>query len=34
LIPEFPTTPSGKIKKNILREIMAEKVRKEKEQKG
>jgi len=26
--------PSGKIKKNVLREIMAETVRKEKEQKG
>ena len=34
LVSEFPTTPSGKIKKNVLREIMAEKVRKEKEQSG
>lgn len=34
LMSEFPMTPSGKIKKNVLREIMAEKVRKEKEQKG
>jgi len=34
LMSEFPTTPSGKIKKNVLREIMAEKVQKEKEQKG
>jgi fatty-acyl-CoA synthase len=25
----FPTTPSGKIKKNALREMMAEKVQKE-----
>jgi acyl-coenzyme A synthetase/AMP-(fatty) acid ligase len=31
---EVPTTPSGKIKKNVLREIMAEKVLKEKAQKG
>jgi acyl-CoA synthetase (AMP-forming)/AMP-acid ligase II len=34
LMTEFPTTPSGKIKKNVLREIMAEKTQKEKEQKG
>jgi acyl-CoA synthetase (AMP-forming)/AMP-acid ligase II len=33
LMAEFPTTPSGKIKKNLLRERMAEKVQKEKEQK-
>ena len=33
LMAEFPTTPSGKIKKNLLRETMAEKVQKEKEQK-
>ena len=31
---EFSMIPSGKIKKNVLREIMAETVRKEKEQKG
>jgi acyl-CoA synthetase (AMP-forming)/AMP-acid ligase II len=29
LMSEFPTTPSGKIKKNVLRETMAEKVQKE-----
>jgi acyl-CoA synthetase (AMP-forming)/AMP-acid ligase II len=34
LISEFPTTPSGKIKKNVLREVMGEKIRKEKEEKG
>jgi fatty-acyl-CoA synthase len=34
LMAEFPTTPSGKVKKNVLREIMAEKVQKEKEQGG
>lgn len=34
LLAEFPTTPSGKIKKNVLREMMAEKVQKEKEQRG
>ncbi|MCX5916517.1 MAG: AMP-binding protein [Deltaproteobacteria bacterium] len=34
LMSEFPTTPSGKIKKNVLREIMAGKVLREKEQKG
>ncbi|MBU1206422.1 MAG: AMP-binding protein [Proteobacteria bacterium] len=34
LMSEFPMTPSGKIKKNVIREIMAEKVQKEKEQKG
>ncbi len=33
LMPEFPTTPSGKIKKNVLREMMAEKVKREREQK-
>lgn len=33
VMTEFPTTPSGKIKKNVLREIMAEKVRKEQESK-
>ncbi len=31
LMSEFPMTPSGKIKKNVLRELMGEKVRKEKE---
>jgi acyl-CoA synthetase (AMP-forming)/AMP-acid ligase II len=31
LLAEFPTTPSGKIKKNVLRELMAEKVQKEME---
>jgi len=31
LMPEFPTTPSGKIKKNVLREMMVEKIQKEKE---
>ncbi|MDI6752966.1 MAG: AMP-binding protein [Thermodesulfobacteriota bacterium] len=34
LMSEFPTTPSGKIKKNVLRDMMAEKASKEKEQKG
>jgi fatty-acyl-CoA synthase len=34
LMSDFPMTPSGKIKKNVLREIMAEKVEKEKEGKG
>jgi len=34
LMSEFPTTPSGKIKKNVLREMMAEKVQKEKEGRG
>jgi len=34
LTSAFPTSPSGKIKKNVLREMMAEKVQKEKEQRG
>ena len=34
LMSEFPTTPSGKIKKNVLREAMAGKVEKEKEGRG
>jgi fatty-acyl-CoA synthase len=34
LMSEFPMTPSGKIKKNVLREIMAQKVQEEKEKKG
>ncbi len=34
LMSEFPTTPSGKIKKNVLRETMAGKVEKEKEGRG
>ena len=34
LMSEFPTTPSGKIKKNVLREAMGEKVQKEKERRG
>ncbi|MBI5966341.1 MAG: AMP-binding protein [Deltaproteobacteria bacterium] len=34
LMPEFPTTPSGKIKKNVLREMMVEKIQKEREQRG
>jgi fatty-acyl-CoA synthase len=34
LMYEFPMTPSGKIRKNVLREMMAERVLKEKEQQG
>ena len=34
LMTEFPTTPSGKIKKNVLREIMAEKIQKENERRA
>jgi non-ribosomal peptide synthetase component E (peptide arylation enzyme) len=34
LMSEFPTTPSGKIKKNILREIMEAKVREKKDRRG
>ena len=34
LLAEFPTTPSGKIRKNVLRELMAEKAQKEKEHQG
>ena len=34
LMSEFPTTPSGKIKKNVLREMMMEKVREEKDPRG
>jgi len=34
LMPEFPTTPSGKIKKNVLREIVGERIQKEREQRG
>jgi acyl-CoA synthetase (AMP-forming)/AMP-acid ligase II len=33
-LAEFPTTPSGKIRKNALRELMAGKVQKEEERKG
>lgn len=34
LMNEFPTTPSGKIKKNVLREMMAERVQREKMERG